>query len=1117
MKRTHSKVQKTQSGSKQMKITSLFSRIPSESSKTITEYNDKNESCTTPNSKSFTSPLSSPDVIPPSPVLKKNKVTKSKKCLNRVLINDIKLKEKEAISNTDTVSSFPKENLSSTAKSTEKRDFDNHDVDSQPYSFDTVSLSIESSSTEFSTDFFLDCDINFIEPQRCIVKKIEKDFGKICLTLTSCKSYEEDVCYLSGIWLHSLFEKGDIVTVMAKKLNGNWSVNNDHGFVTRHSDFLVSGTTIVGSLFCSRRSILADIYKGLDCSSAVMVIGTLLHELLQTVLRRKQFNHKDIKAIVDEMINSPGFVHTLYESDMSFETTKKELMDFIPKIQAFIKTYLVGYKIGKEKKTWQGEIVSIEDIEDNLWVPAFGVKGKVDITVRANYDGLSKIMPIELKTGRASGSEEHRGQVLLYTMMMNELGMDVDSGLLLYLRENVLTQVKVSHREKRDLIMLRNRLVHYLNANKMVSNPIDDYFPTLPEPINHHNACSKCPYLTACSAVLSKEGFEKLDHHNLLKKLGPQAISHLKSEHINYVMEWTAFLILENSIENTKDNLCAKSSDLWTLSFFEREKRGNCISLLKIKNVVKEPRNRYYLNTMEKSDKSVQIKFTNFSVDNYVIVSTRHRNAVATGFISSISEKSIDVLLDRDLSKLGPNEFHIDKYESQSIIAFNFSSLALLLEPSENSAQLRRFIIDKELPSFLSSDNHLNSFIESSGLTLNLNSSQKSAIIKTLAANNYALIKGMPGTGKTSTVATLIQLLVLMGRSVLVTSHTHSAVDNLLLLLHKNKIDFLRLGSKNRIHPDLWEKCDEVVSQRCDTPEKLSKLYNQANIVGVTCLGCGHALLRKRTFDVCIVDEATQVVQSSVIAALYSSKMFVLVGDPQQLPPLIKNKKAKELGMDVSMFERLDRPSVTAILPVQYRMNGPIAELANKYTYNGSLQCANNTVKYATLKLNKTKVDDDWCKDIVSSDLNKSVLLLDTGTVNSSSSDTNLIEINFIRKIVLLLIQGGLLAKSIGVIAPYRAQVALLKNEMASIHSEIEVNTVDQYQGRDKEVIIYSCTKNTVAKDVGILNDKRRITVAITRAKHKLIMIGDVTTMKNYETFNSLFSHITNIIKLPQI
>lgn len=171
--------------------------------------------------------------------------------------------------------------------------------------------------------------------------------------------------------------------------------------------------------------------------------------------------------------------------------------------------------------------------------------------------------------------------------------------------------------------------------------------------------------------------------------------------------------------------------------------------------------------------------------------------------------------------------YHLDKYESQSIISFNFSSLALLLEPSENSARLRQFIIDKEIPSFLSTDSHILSFIKSTGLSLDLNSSQNSAITKALAATNYVLIKGMPGTGKTSTVVTLIKLLVLMNRSVIVTSHTHSAVDNLLLLLDKSGVDFLRLGSNTRIHPDLRGKSESEVFKNCDTPEKLSNLYSQ--------------------------------------------------------------------------------------------------------------------------------------------------------------------------------------------------------------------------------------------------------------------------------------------------
>jgi len=173
----------------------------------------------------------------------------------------------------------------------------------------------------------------------------------------------------------------------------------------------------------------------------------------------------------------------------------------------------------------------------------------------------------------------------------------------------------------------------------------------------------------------SKEGFDKLDHHNPLKRLGPQAISHLKSEHIDYIMQWTAFLQLESNVENSKDNLVSKTSDIWTLTIDERlvcvpnyyvclfryvfgflnclhnfsEKRGQCIAFLKITNAVKEEGNRYYLHRMEKSDKCCQKDFslTNFSISNYSVVSTDKRNAIATGFVSAINKKTIDILLDR--------------------------------------------------------------------------------------------------------------------------------------------------------------------------------------------------------------------------------------------------------------------------------------------------------------------------------------------------------------------------------------------------------------------------------------------------------------------------------------
>lgn len=103
--------------------------------------------------------------------------------------------------------------------------------------------------------------------------------------------YDMNQYFLYKSRLHSIFEIGDIVTVMAFKFSELWSINNDHGFIARHSDFLVSGTTIVGSLFCSRRSVISDIYKGLDCPPSIMVMGTLLHQLLQTVIFTLYFFH----------------------------------------------------------------------------------------------------------------------------------------------------------------------------------------------------------------------------------------------------------------------------------------------------------------------------------------------------------------------------------------------------------------------------------------------------------------------------------------------------------------------------------------------------------------------------------------------------------------------------------------------------------------------------------------------------------------------------------------------------------------------------------------------------------------------------------------------------------
>lgn len=421
-----------------------------------------------------------------------------------------------------------------------------------------------------------------------------------------------------------------------------------------------------------------------------------------------------------------------------------------------------------------------------------------------------------------------------------------------------------------------------------------------------------------------------------------------------------------------------------------------------------------------------------------------------------------------------------------------------------------------------------------------------------------------------------------MGKSVLVTSHTHSAVDNLLLRLKTHNLPFLRLGSGARVNPQLKEFSESSLIANCHTETELSKVYESYPIVGVTCLGSSHAMFLHRRFDFCIVDEATQVMQPTVLRPLFFSERFILVGDPDQLPPLIRSAEARQKGADESLFQRLDCPEATSVLTLQYRMNKTITKLANDLTYQGSLQCASNDVKMASMAnvIVQEFVKEKWLQRTLQTHVDQAVFLLDTmdcsdrsynyaktkhsstcsliektfnedtltaeeliksPTKSSSkrlSKYTNYCEAAIVFHIVKVLLSSNYEPDRIGIIAPYRAQVELLRKLSKQHHdyyeqsfkdsdallnfSAVEVNTVDQYQGRDKDIIIYSCSRTGPVtskslercRDAEILEDKRRLTVAITRSKHKLIIVGDLSCIEQYTPFQTLIQRVPGFCKL---
>jgi len=264
-----------------------------------------------------------------------------------------------------------------------------------------------------------------------------------------------------------------------------------------------------------------------------------------------------------------------------------------------------------------------------------------------------------------------------------------------------------------------------------------------------------------------------------------------------------------------------------------------------------------------------------------------------------------------------------------------------------------------------------------------LNIDQKTAVKKVISTQDYALIQGLPGTGKTSTIVFLTRLLAARGKRVLITSYTHAAVDNVLLKLMEVDVglasslngdrnnctngnngrrpsgDLVRIGRPSSCHLGVHGILVPTLSvasmskqsnqqQQKPSAQALHQTISNARIVGISALTIPRSpLMRNQQFDVVIVDEAGQISQPAILGALMAADSFVLVGDHMQLPPLVSSRAAEKAGYGISMMKRLAEAFPTSVsqLTLQYRMHGDICNLCNEIVYKGALQCANDQIK----------------------------------------------------------------------------------------------------------------------------------------------------------------------------
>jgi regulator of nonsense transcripts 1 len=423
-----------------------------------------------------------------------------------------------------------------------------------------------------------------------------------------------------------------------------------------------------------------------------------------------------------------------------------------------------------------------------------------------------------------------------------------------------------------------------------------------------------------------------------------------------------------------------------------------------------------------------------------------------------------------------------------------------------------------------------------------LNDSQKLAV-KSILQKPLSLIQGPPGTGKTVTSAAIVYHLVQQGQGqVLVCAPSNVAVDQLTEKIHQTGLKVVRLCAKSReavsspvefltLHhqvrhldtPKMTElqKLQQLKDDQGELSAKDEKRYRTlkraaefeilrtAQVICCTCVGAGDPRLSKFRFKQVLIDESTQATEPEcLIPVVLGAKQLILVGDHCQLGPVIMCKKAARAGLSQSLFERLVLLDIKPIrLQVQYRMHPCLSEWPSNTFYEGTLQ---NGVAINERLLKNLKFP--WPVP------EKPMIYYNcVGYEEISASGTsylNRAEANMCEQVVTYMLKSGVNPQQIGVITPYEGQRFYCVNLMrrsgslrAELYDEIEVASVDSFQGREKDFIILSCVRSNDHQGIGFLNDPRRLNVALTRARYGLVILGNPKVLSKQPLWNNLLCH----------
>ncbi|MFB6126049.1 MAG: AAA domain-containing protein [Halolamina sp.] len=856
-------------------------------------------------------------------------------------------------------------------------------------------------------------------------------------------------------------------------------------YVVLEPGFLVDVTDIRSWVQCPR---LYYLNKLSSVPLAYPVIkGTIVHEVFGDLLRGR-----DLEASIEERVAEAGLELGLLGHD------REAVADEVRRNAAAIEGWLEQGTL-TEDDAWRSEYTLIS--------PTFGVKGRAD--------ALRRGMPVELKTGkntRSSPRFHDKIQAATYALVLEERGRDVDTGTLLYTKNSALDRSEADGdlTPAKEFSVGRGLLEFVVRQRNEIAAAEWDY--SVPTGKEADADCRRCFEQDTCMVVSGR-----LDQESKAGQIG-EAVPEGEREFFDRQYR---------AVEAERRAVHAEYRKLWEQSPAERAADDRALVDLDPVARREVAGGRWELLATRPTEAVSKLREGDVALASDGDPIGGHAELGRIRALRADPEAyeldPDDVPPDRDLVVVRTDEpvslRRLDVYPSE--LSADRMLTALHDAVLKGDPDGKDVLFGRREPAF-DLDRAAETYVDN-------NDAQNEAVRRAVAAEDFALVHGPPGTGKTYTIARLVRALVERGDRVLLAAFTNRAVDNALEALREQGFeDVVRVGTETGVREDMLD----LRLERAGDPGQRAAELRSAPVVAATTATCGSRELRESAFDVAVVDEASQLTEPSTLAATNLADRFVLVGDHEQLPPVVRSAGAggaggartdagpdetadsdtdSDAGADAdgatvadggetadlsrSLFQRLHEahPEASVMLDRQYRMAQAIQAFSSREFYDGQLRPATPAVARQSVG-DLPGVDPEALPSALRGEVN---FVDPDGT---REGNANPVEADRVAEVVDAYVAAGVDPDDIGVIAPFRAQVAEIQRRV-----DVTVDTVDRFQGSSEEVVVVS-TVATGSLDGPIFEDTRRVNVALTRAKKALTLVGDAAALSSEPFYDRLLT-----------